>query len=172
MTSARASQLGERYGEYARSMVDSLSVTMGTDGGPYIRLHENEHYGVFTEKVTIRHVAKYKGGDSFLKVRMMQDMTLNAHFIANEAADVRVVDAEPDKHDKARGIPDKWYEASISSVRAEELLEENALMEWGNEVKWTVEDAKEEGVFAALYKPALAMVSQMDLVGCFNDNRQ
>lgn len=82
----------------------------------------------------------------------------------------RHIKVEPSENDDTKGLANVWYEASISSVRLEKVFEENAKMEFGEEVQWTEAQLKEEGAFKSLYRPAIGMVEAMDQVGSGNNN--
>lgn len=58
-----------------------------------------------------------------------------------------------------------WFEASLSSAKAEAFFEANESLGIGEEAAWTVESMEEAGCFKALWEPALAMVKQMDHIG-------
>lgn len=58
-----------------------------------------------------------------------------------------------------------WFEASLSSAKAEALFKTNESLGLGEEAAWTVESMEEAGCFKALWEPALAMVKQMDHIG-------
>ncbi|CAN8099538.1 unnamed protein product [Discula destructiva] len=59
----------------------------------------------------------------------------------------------------------QWFEASVSSVRLEELLKQNQVLLPGEQVAWTVRQLEQEGLFADLYLQAAEVVKGMDGVG-------
>ena len=71
-----------------------------------------------------------------------------------------------------KGSPTQWFEAHISSTRAEELFEENLGLVFGERTRWTVEKLMEDGVLSALCEPALRMVTKMDHIGESNCTSQ
>lgn len=71
-----------------------------------------------------------------------------------------------------KGSPTQWFEAHISSTRAEELFEENLGLVFGERTHWTVEKLMEDGVLSALCEPALRMVTKMDHIGESNSTSQ
>ena len=148
-------------------------------GNPRFSFYEYEKYKVISvERVRVRHVARYRdsphGGSTFLNITMWRDthMDLEAgcDVVTNRNRSTRHVRVEPSKNDESKGIANVWYEASISSIRAENVLRENSEIEFGEEVQWTTSKLREEGVFKSLYRPAIAMVEAMDDIGCCNDN--
>ena len=64
----------------------------------------------------------------------------------------------------------QWYEASISSIKAEEVLQENVGLELGEQTSWSTDELKRLGAFKAVCEPAIRMVRQMDKVGNTNEN--
>lgn len=72
----------------------------------------------------------------------------------------------------AKGVFTSWFEASISSVKAEELFVQNEELTLGEEAEWTAEQLKQDGVFRSLWGPALQMLKEMDSVGHHNSNGQ
>lgn len=90
--------------------------------------------------------------------------------VVDDSSGTRHIRVEPSANDDTKGLANTWYEASISSARAERVFKENAGMEFGDEASWTADKLKEEGVFKNLYLPAIGMLEQMDGVGSGNDN--
>lgn len=70
------------------------------------------------------------------------------------------------------GQPGLWYEASISSATAQDLLAENAGLQLGDEASWDCDRLERRGVFTSLCRSGLALVSAMDGIGSRNDNGQ
>ncbi|RFN53040.1 hypothetical protein FIE12Z_2623 [Fusarium flagelliforme] len=64
----------------------------------------------------------------------------------------------------------QWYEASISSIKAEDVLQENVGLELGEQTSWSTDELKRHGAFKAVCEPAIRMVRQMDKVGNSNEN--
>lgn len=82
----------------------------------------------------------------------------------------RNITVEPSENDDTKGLANVWYEATISSVRVEKALEENAKIEFGEEVQWEETEMEKEGVLKDLSLPSIGMVEQMDQIGAGNDN--
>jgi hypothetical protein len=140
-------------------------------------LFEEAKHGIFVSRILNRYVAIHRdgaNGRSCLNVKKLQQTVMHVNLVANgdNEGDVRMIRAEPKEDDPIAGLPNAWYEASISSVMADELLRQNSQLTWGDYPDWMVKDMEENGAISALYRPALAMISLMDLVGCHNDNQQ
>lgn len=101
---------------------------------------------------------------------MWQATSMDWDAVDDSNQSTRHIRVEPSANDATKGLANTWYEASISSVRAERVFEENAGMEFGDKATWAEEKLKEEGVFKNLYLPAIGMLEQMDGVGSGNDN--
>ena len=66
------------------------------------------------------------------------------------------------------GGPGKWYEVSLVSPNAQKFLEENAVLEFGEEAAWTEEMFDESvQVFESLCGPASYIVKKMDGMGFY-----
>lgn len=64
----------------------------------------------------------------------------------------------------------QWFEASVGSTKADELLQENAKMGFGDRSSWTPDQLVQDGVIKAMCEHALRMVTQMDPIGTTNHN--
>lgn len=82
----------------------------------------------------------------------------------------RNINVEPSENDDTKGLANVWYEASISSILMEKALEENAKIEFGEEVQWEETEMKKEGVLKDLILPSIGMVEKMDQIGAGNCN--
>ena len=61
-----------------------------------------------------------------------------------------------------------WWEASITSVNATSILEENDKLEIGETATWDAETIIEKGILRDLYSLANDLVTRIDSVGCHN----
>ncbi|KAJ4396854.1 hypothetical protein N0V93_001076 [Gnomoniopsis smithogilvyi] len=59
----------------------------------------------------------------------------------------------------------QWFEASLSSVRLEELLQQNQLLIPGDEADWSVEQIEQEKLLIDIYQQAAEFVTKMNGVG-------
>src|SRR5205814_1793291 len=68
-------------------------------------------------------------------------------------------------------FPTKWYEVSLVSPIAQQILGENEALEFGEQPSWTEENFEERvQVFESMCRPACYMVKEMDGMGFYNDN--
>jgi len=123
--------------------------------------------------VRVRHIARYtsKDGRSLLDLTYLRDMDVQFPE-GGEHDDSSRLEAFPMTEAVARGVFSSWYEASVSSVKAEEIFVENEGIATGDESQWDIGTLSAAGVLEALYTPALEMVRQMDGVGATVDNGQ
>lgn len=68
------------------------------------------------------------------------------------------------------GIFSQWFEASVSSARLEELLEQNKSLIPGDEAEWTVEQLLQENLLAELYQQTAEIVKKINGIGVICDN--
>lgn len=80
--------------------------------------------------------------------------------------------AETRKKRLAMGEAQRWYEASVSSVDLEKLLEQNKSLKTGEKAQWSLDDLSQKGILESLCCPALQMLKDMDQVGGLEDNKQ
>ncbi|KAK7426145.1 hypothetical protein QQZ08_007311 [Neonectria magnoliae] len=121
----------------------------------------------YIEGMNIRHIAKYHNSPksrTYLTMTMTQVVRKVGH--SNYQGTTRPVSGP------GKGTLDRWFEASIGSSRANELLRENIRLEFGNRTTWTTDQFKKENIIKALCKPALEMVNQMDEIGQTNQNNE
>jgi hypothetical protein len=64
----------------------------------------------------------------------------------------------------------RWFTASIESVRANEILAQNATLELGEEAGWTPKSFAMASILDDFCIPACGMLKQMDGVGYHNNN--
>lgn len=70
------------------------------------------------------------------------------------------------------GTTPVWYEAYLTSSKANEAFRENLHLEFGDETDWSPDTLKKCGAFDDLLKAATGMVKKMDGVGYHDDNKQ
>ncbi|KAM6539435.1 hypothetical protein FALCPG4_001241 [Fusarium falciforme] len=163
----------EDFKLFARSLVDSMSISSKNTGQIEIEADQDVRFGWQIERINIRHLAKYRNGP---KGRSCLTITMT-----------RIVKKFPNASNKhktkfrgqtvpttppGKGSPTQWFEAHISSTRAEKLFEENLGLVFGERTRWTVEKLMEDGILSALCEPALRMVTKMDHVGESNSASQ
>lgn len=65
-----------------------------------------------------------------------------------------------------------WFEAYVTSNKADEALVENSQLAFAEEASWTFESLKESAAFKDLLEHAANTVRQMDGVGFWVNNQQ
>lgn len=152
------------FGAFARALVDSLVVRPPVlefqydfDGPPPVTIDE----------VRIRQVKRLQtlNKKTFLDITRVFSTEVK-DFPGTKYRAVRSIPAD----DRRRGVFKGWYEASISSARMEELLQQNETLVPGDEVEWTLEQLEQEGILEDIYQPACQIVKRMDGVGVKCDN--
>ena len=124
----------------------------------------DERLSTKVRDVQIRHIATYRQGahgESELSVTMVKKMSPRQR---RENRTTWVVGSQ--------SHPVTSYEASIKSLRAEDLFMENRAMCIGQRASWDCDILEEAGVFEAICRPALGMIASLDDVGTFNNNEQ
>ena len=80
--------------------------------------------------------------------------------------------AETRKKRLAMGEAQRWYEASVSSLGLEKLLDHNKSLKTGERAKWSHAELGQKNILGSLCCPALQMLEHMDQVGGLEDNQQ
>lgn len=175
VTHDRSYELNSQYQSFAQGLIESLSID-----SPEIEFQHafdrapiaNRPVPVGITNVRVRQVArlKHQDGKTFLDLtRVMSTKTLHRgekiwrlSYFANENL--------PGRYATRPGSLSQWYQASISSVRLEELLKLNESLIPGDEAGWTVEQLEDEGVLSDIYCRAIDVVSKIDGVGVTCDD--
>ncbi|QGI76201.1 hypothetical protein CEK25_001107 [Fusarium fujikuroi] len=156
--------------EFAASLVRSMSIGTNEMGELVISTEPKSISNLGVDRVRICHEARYrdgKKGPSCLKVTMIRRVEKLPGIPKGTYRGQSVPVTPP-----GNGRPGQWFEASISSVRAEEIFQENMGLEFGDKTHWTPDILHQQGVFRAISEPALQMVRKMDHVGDSNSNGQ
>ncbi|KAF5600114.1 hypothetical protein FPANT_2691 [Fusarium pseudoanthophilum] len=156
--------------EFAASLVRSLSIETNEMGELVISTEPKSISNLSVDRVRICHEARYRNGGkgpSCLKITMIRRVEKLPGIPRGTYRGQSVPVTAP-----VNGRPGQWFETSISSVRAEEIFQENIGLEFGNKTHWTPEILHHQGVFRAISEPALQMVRKMDHVGDSNSNGQ
>lgn len=178
------------HGDFARSFVDSFSVTLSQDNRPHVRIGIHRGFGVSVESMRINTGFRFLSTDqkSYLEITEVEETVFKACGRVSKATnqvsgledpedwmfytvDVKRVPTDVQESEE-RGMPTFWYEASIRSVVAEEVMAVNQTIVLGEKAPWDFARLSELGVIASICKPALRMVQIMDSVGANNDNHQ
>jgi hypothetical protein len=125
----------------------------------------------------IKHTARYQSkasSSSLLEVRLIRPLRVG--ILAESKMLVRIQArsqfAAASRVSCPPGQLGEWIEASILSARAEECFEENKSLSFAERTGWTCTKLEEDGVFHDICRPALSMVTLMDHIGTWNDNKQ
>jgi hypothetical protein len=142
---------------------------------PVLRVAEHGHFRVHVRAIQIRHTAVYrdeKEGSVNLNIEMLRNTAITSvgEELGATGNRIRNIKALPTKRKGSVGCPNTWYEAYLTSVRAEKVFQENQQLELGDEAQWSAQDMSGEGVFSALIAASLEMVKQMDMIGSNGSN--
>lgn len=132
-----------------------------------IEVTADERLEATIDDLRVRHIARYgrgEGSGSALTVTMTKRLSVR------QKREKRVTWAIDDKSPK--GHPTSVFEASISSLRAEEAMASNQKQTIVERAPWTCESLEAAGAFADICQPALGMIGCMDGIGALNDNGQ
>ncbi|KAF4419506.1 hypothetical protein FACUT_11412 [Fusarium acutatum] len=156
--------------EFSASLVRSMSIEMNEMGELVISTEPKSTSNLSVDRVRICHEARYRNGGkgpSCLKVTMIRRVEKLPGIPKGTYRGQSVPVTPP-----GNGRPSQWFETSISSIRAEDIFQENIDLEFGDKTHWTPEILHHQGVFKAISEPALQMVRKMDHVGDSNLNGQ
>jgi len=181
--------LEAKYGEFARSFVDSFAVTLPQNNYPQIQIGVHRGFGVSVESMRINSHFRFLSTDekSYLNITEVEETVFKPSTIPATAKSANGMTSPEEwmfyivnpkrtasdvRESEERGMPALWYEASITSVAADMELGHNANLPLGGKAPWNYDKLSGLGVVASIVKPALRMVQTMDTVGARNDNRQ
>ncbi|KAH9887867.1 hypothetical protein F4778DRAFT_797341 [Xylariomycetidae sp. FL2044] len=174
--------LEKSYGEFAREFVRLMRVMPQKSGIPIVELKLRKVYMARIRRVRTRNVATYRQpaaspglADSpeltVLHISEVHEMCHDANKAKDDAEALTVQYAQAEGNPK-KGQAGTFYEASLQSKVVTEALEQNRVLEFGDEVSWSAEDFKKSGAFNGLIRTACNMVKRMDGVGYWCDNYQ
>ncbi|KAF7558889.1 hypothetical protein G7046_g5266 [Stylonectria norvegica] len=158
------------FKEFAESLVTSMDISTDEKGHVHIKAEQDQTLGYSIAGMNIRHVANYRhgvDGRSCLTITMTRIVKRGDNFRPGMSTYTGFTCPVPVP---GEGCPTQWFEAAITSTRAEELLMENVELEVGDKTSWTPEQFQKEGAFDQLCEPTLRMIAQMDEVGRTNNN--
>ncbi|PNY22577.1 Uncharacterized protein TCAP_07099 [Tolypocladium capitatum] len=148
-----------------KALIASICVGADDRGEVVVETTTDERLEATVASVNIRHVAQYRHqetGGSMLSITMTKTLA------PAERQEKRMKWCVTRQHTK--GAPYIFYQASVSSVRAEELFGENRDMKLGQETTWDSDKLEKEGVFEDICRRAFGMVTHMNHIGLLNDN--
>lgn len=89
-----------------------------------------------------------------------------------ESDSIWYLSSKPTLGDPNEGRFPAWFEAHITSDRANNALEENSSLGFAEEAAWTPEDLQDSGAIDDLLQSAANTVKRMDGVGFWVNNLQ
>jgi hypothetical protein len=125
--------------------------------------------------VRSNRILKYKSKDtkSMFKISELYALDIQTFSVAQESTVYFKLSPGPAtrKPSQKPGLV-HWFEASISSVELDKIMEENEKLGLGEEAQWNPEQISELGIAKSIYLPALEMLKKMDGIGQYNYNGQ
>ncbi|KAH6898509.1 hypothetical protein B0T10DRAFT_111649 [Thelonectria olida] len=160
-------EVPEDFRDFARSLVKSLSISPGIVGQLRIEAEPDNTSRWRIEKAKVRHIAKYRStptSQTYLAITMTRAIRANRS-AKYQGATMQV--PAPGK-----GPLTQWFEASVGSTKADQLLSQNAKLGFGDRTTWTPDQLVQDGAIKSICEHALRMVTQMDQVGSTNHNSE
>ncbi|KPM41573.1 hypothetical protein AK830_g4992 [Neonectria ditissima] len=161
------SEVPAEFRHFAECFVKSLDISIDNGGQVVIAAKPDETSRWYVEGMHIRHLAKYRSSPkslNYLAVVMTR--------VVRKVGQSYYHGTTRQASSPGQGTLDQWFEASIRSTRAEELLKENIGLEFGNKTAWTLDQFRKQDIIKALCKPAMEMVNQMDQIGQTNHHNE
>ncbi|OBS26464.1 hypothetical protein FPOA_00407 [Fusarium poae] len=161
-------QVTEDFQKFAASLVQSLDIKTNEIGEIVIHVEPKDATKWGVDRVRVHHEAKYRNGakgPSYLTTTMVRVVERFPNATKKQYRGQLVPVAVP-----GSGRVGQWFEATISSVRAEHELQENVGLELGEKTSWSSDSLERHGAFRAICEPAIRMVRHMDTVGNSNAN--
>ena len=120
-------------------------------------------------QVRAHHVARCRSRDkaTFLDVVQIQEMEIEERQ-DGDISRLRAV-SNPGRQ-VINGYFPCWYEASVSSVKAEELFMQNEDLKYGEKTAWTLETFQQNKIIDRLVDRATEMVKKINGVGVLCNN--
>lgn len=125
-------------------------------------------------ELLVKRVKKYAGlgssGNSGteLNITEMQSLEVETQEVPERASCIFM--AAPGPHDRTPSVKlAKWWEASITSVQLDKVVEENQKLLLGDEPAWAA-TSLDPNIATTLFLPACEMLKQMDGIGQHNKN--
>lgn len=128
-------------------------------------------WGVAIRNVRYRQIATYKSPDNSLHLNMTHVHCM-AKKTTKKSAKVWHLSALAAIGNAQAGYFPSWFEANITSRKAEQILKENQGLGFAEEATWTPEVLQESGAIDDLIVSAAQTVKHMDGVGFWVNNQQ
>lgn len=142
----------------------------------YFELNESffDDSRLVIDSILVHHTTKYKSAgreeNSTLNISQIKGLDVDSRYpFAGAKFQIYRASSPPNDQKEPEHL-DSWYEASISSIKADELLKQNNTLELGDEATWTAETLENMGAAKSIYLPACEMIKQMNGIGYHNDN--
>ncbi|CAH0049722.1 unnamed protein product [Clonostachys solani] len=159
---------------FAKSMVESVTITPEKSGDVTITVPGDESQGFSIDQVSIRHLARYRCDQvegPQLNIAMVRPLTKKTDYTSQKAPSLfhgkTWFGANRLNKGQKPGL-DEWYEVSLSSSKADDVFRGNMNLGFGESAGWELSEL--DGIWADICRPALDMLSQMDDIGATNNN--
>ncbi|KAL2257859.1 hypothetical protein VTK26DRAFT_9076 [Humicola hyalothermophila] len=182
LTHADTETLETAFGAFARTLLHSLSISCTDNGSPLLKFAVHNSFPVEITDARILTRWRHNGIESrsILEITEVEQLEIcpysagaySASKDGWEGSMARRWTFRETRERRDNGNFPRWYEAAVMSLDAEEMLRENAVMEFGERAKWGEGDLQTCGFLADVYGPALEMVKKMDRVGRNDNNHQ
>ncbi|KAK5990541.1 hypothetical protein PT974_08810 [Cladobotryum mycophilum] len=173
----RSSPLEEmpRHRSFAEALIASMSISDHSTDGIIIGTPGAGKIEGRVENIKIRQVAKYRqkrqGSELVITAfTTMEETTTNQEGSGTATHRRKIWSRRSGNGNGA--IPCRWFEAAISSPRAQTLFDQNKVLEFGQRASWDVQQLENDGILQEICQPALSMAASLDLIGCTNNNEQ
>ncbi|CAG9971242.1 unnamed protein product, partial [Clonostachys byssicola] len=166
--------LPEMCKAFAKSMVESVTITPVKSGDVIIIVPGDESQGFSIDQVSIRHVARYRCDQverPQLNVAMVRPFTKKNDYTSQKSPSLfrgKTWFGTNRLNKGQKSGLDEWYEVSLSSSKADDVFRGNMNLGFGESAGWELSEL--DGIWADICRPALDMLSQMDDIGGANDN--
>uniref|UniRef100_A0A0B7JPM6 Uncharacterized protein n=1 Tax=Bionectria ochroleuca TaxID=29856 RepID=A0A0B7JPM6_BIOOC len=166
--------LPEMCKSFAKSMVESVTITPVKSGDVIIIVPGDESQGFSIDQVSIRHVARYRCDQlegPQLNVTMVRPFTKKTDYTSQKSPSLfrgKTWFGTNRLNKGQKSSLDEWYEVSLSSSKADDVFRGNMNLGFGESAGWELNEL--DGIWADICRPALDMLSQMDDIGATNDN--
>ncbi|TLS29307.1 hypothetical protein PpBr36_00144 [Pyricularia pennisetigena] len=158
---------------FAENLVKSLEIPPNTTGKPqlcYTEAYHNSPNKPIVTALRVLHIVSFGSPDKETQLRVTQVQDMSTTLLPGRHGGWNRYKASVAKESPDQGIFSTWFTASMSSVKADEMLKSNMTLELGDEARWTTEAFLKDGCVHSLFKRALAIVKEMDGIGVLCDN--
>jgi len=121
----------------------------------------------------VYRTCRYQSTDdnSILKISEVHSLDIHKTSVPKEGMTCfKLLPSPPERKPCEKPGLGYWFEVSISNPHLDSLLEQNEILELGEEAKWTPEGLSRLGFGKSIYLRACEMLKQMDGIGQYNNN--